>query len=98
MFFVRSSSRILAVKVISHPNIGITFNNHMIFKHNYSSIIHILIFMCLSRSLEIKTLSGQHPERRANNLVVFFTLGFVKFTYACYFDLCRCRYINQTRQ
>jgi len=47
-------------------------------------------------SLQIKTLSGQHSERRSNNLAVLFTLGFVKLTSACYFDLfkmCFCRFI-----
>ena len=98
MFFVCSSSRTFAVIIISHRNFGITFNSHIIFKHNYSSIIHILIFMCLESSLESKTQSCQHAERKANNLIIFFNLGFVNFTFTCYFYLRKmyfCRYINQ---
>jgi cell division protein FtsB len=41
--------------------------------------------MCLEMSQQIKTLSGQHRNRKANNLVVFFTLYFVKFHFLLLF-------------
>jgi len=85
IFFVWSSSRILSVKDISHRNIGITFNNRIIFKHNYISVKHILIFMCLGRSLQIKTLRTTPWKESEKILLVFFTLGFVKFHFLLLF-------------